>query len=241
MPVNGDRVTVAISADGRFVLTAATLRIGAGQPGSELTLWDAATGKEKWKHASETVWLTQLAFSPDGESFASVGPEGVRLCGGTATGTNQAACSTIPRNTGSALPAIFSRRAPWPSAATPVAHEGRPRPGKVGLQETATAKRRGEFVGHRGIVTTLAFSPDGHTLASGSTDTTVLLWDMTGSLSETVRKAAKPDAAEKLWDALADEDAEKSYRLIQSLTARPEGSRRPGEKQIACGQGPKGR
>ncbi len=215
LPVNGDRVTVAISADGCFVLTSATLRIGGRQPGSELTLWDAATGKEKWKHASETVWMTQLAFSPDGASFASVGQEGVRVCD-TATGTNQRLFDHSKEHGSACL--LFSRDG------RTLAVGGGPEAesvGKVGLWETATAKRRGEFVGHRGIVTTLAFSPDGHTLASSSADTTVLLWDMTGSLSETVRKAAKPDAAEKLWDALADEDAEKSYRLIQSLTAHP--------------------
>ena len=35
------------------------------------------------------------------------------------------------------------------------------------------------FTGHRGPVTALAFAPDGKTLASGSADTTVLLWDLT--------------------------------------------------------------
>jgi WD40 repeat protein len=51
---------------------------------------------------------------------------------------------------------------------------------KIELWEVATAKIRREFTGHEGTVRSLAFSPDGRLLASGSTDTTMLIWDVWG-------------------------------------------------------------
>jgi WD40 repeat protein/energy-coupling factor transporter ATP-binding protein EcfA2 len=43
----------------------------------------------------------------------------------------------------------------------------------------ATGPYLGTLTGHRGAVETIAFAPDGHTMATGSSDTTVILWDLT--------------------------------------------------------------
>jgi COMPASS component SWD3 len=46
------------------------------------------------------------------------------------------------------------------------------------LWDVATGKGPREVQGHQDVLTSLAFSPDGKTLASGSSDTTILIWDV---------------------------------------------------------------
>jgi WD40 repeat protein len=45
------------------------------------------------------------------------------------------------------------------------------------LWDVFTGQELARLEGHRGWVTYLAFAPDGKTLASGSADNTVLIWD----------------------------------------------------------------
>jgi WD40 repeat protein len=74
------------------------------------------------------------------------------------------------------------------------------------------------LTGHRAPVTQLAFSPDGHCLASGSCDTTALVWDVT-SLG-LGGKVADGKALAGLWQDLGVDDPKVVYAAVcQSVAA----------------------
>jgi WD40 repeat protein len=54
----------------------------------------------------------------------------------------------------------------------------------VVLWDLAKGNEVRRFEGHLHVVEALAFSANGRLLASGSTDSTVLIWDVTGRLAQ---------------------------------------------------------
>src|SRR5262249_34892283 len=91
--------------------------------------------------------------------------------------------------------------------------------------EVASGTRRGELRGHEGAVASLSFSADDRQLASGSTDTTILIWDVNRPLQPAKfkeRLTATELAAH--WQALAQPDAAKADTAIWSLAKAPQDS-----------------
>lgn len=79
----------------------------------------------------------------------------------------------------------------------------------------------GHFGGYGGpYMTAIAFSPDGMALASGSKDTTVLVWDLRAALARRPRPAALKLSASDLqlaWDELGSDSAALAYQAIGRL------------------------
>jgi WD40 repeat protein len=96
----------------------------------------------------------------------------------------------------------------------------------IHVWEAATGKEVRTFRGHTGEVRYLAFSANGRRLASASTDSTVLLWDLTTS-EPRARSLPKEFAEQDLaawWDDLSSQDAGRAYAAIWRMSEVPSAS-----------------
>jgi WD40 repeat protein len=92
----------------------------------------------------------------------------------------------------------------------------------IEIWEVASGTKRGELVGHAGPIVSLSFSPDGRQLASGSQDTTILVWDLNRPLRPTkLRDRLDGPELAKLWKTLSLTDASQAEIAIWSLVHAP--------------------
>jgi WD40 repeat protein len=160
--------------------------------------------KLRWPPCIETT----LSFSPDGALLAGSDEQGIHLLSAR-TGKQ---LQSVPRSESVSLGPIFSPDSR--SVAVVTDHNG-DRPA-LALWETSSGKKRWS-VELPARATALAFSPSGQVLATGHADSSTLLWDVSGRLTErAVNDAGK---VEELWKELASSDAEKAFAAQRRLVA----------------------
>jgi WD40 repeat protein len=206
----GETVRVVFAPDGK--LLAALVR--GGMP----RLLDLTSGK--WgrpltlaqdEQDINTPGSDSVAFSPDGRLLAVGDRDGTVRLYEAATGT---AVRRLPGHTGWVLGLAFA-----PDGRTLAVGNWR----NVRLWEMATGQERKRLDGHEGDVAALAFAPDGRTLATGGSDTTGLVWDLTGRLDGGKLRPVEltPAGLDKAWSDLGG-DPVRAYAALWLLAATPQ-------------------
>jgi WD40 repeat protein len=209
---DGEIHAVAFSPDSKLLATGSSHRDSpGGKPKETIYLWDVATGQEERRFRPGDYPVIHLAFTGDGRSLVS----STSISSGStvevwtvATGKRVHEFAAAPDGGNNS----------WRGAA-PIAltQDGKllatSAPGPIiVVRDVTTGQEIRRLRGHKGPITALAFSPDGQTLASGSQDTTILLWSLA-----TADKRADAKELEQRWNSLTDSDPVSSYPAMWTM------------------------
>jgi WD40 repeat protein/beta-lactamase regulating signal transducer with metallopeptidase domain len=209
-------------------------------PGKTLLVFDVATGKELRRIQSQQS-ITSLAISPDGRTLAAEDADQTislwEIASGKLRGRLGNAATEQPQLNGPrvrvAIANVDGRFGGFNEPAGPVglafSNDGRVLAARnsdqsVRILDVNTGKEIGRLKGHQGSTQTVAFAPDDRSLASGATDTTILLWDTTAPMKALAKEQTVElsyGEMETRWSDLAGDDAAKAFQSVLKLSAVP--------------------
>ena len=217
------------------------IEVGFSPDGSRLTsvsrdgqvrVWTMATNQVEREFDLSTGPLTDADLSADRSVLATVGEDGMVRVWDLASGQPVQAFGPNP-NTRLAVAisrdGLLVAAGDGPNVEVWEARTGRPVGRLEGYWESDVTKEN--WLGHKKEVTTLAFSPDGTTLASGSVDRTLVFWD--------VQSGKVASGSEGAWAAIAKIvfDQKGTIVLGGSRDTKARTYRLPGAKSSAIYEG----
>ena len=167
--------SVAFSPDGQT--------LASGSSDHTIRLWNAMTGFHKKTLTGHTREVYDIAFIENGKTLASRGSNNtIRLWGATTGQHNDTVDFNNFRNV-----SISSDRRMLAGVSG----------SRISLWDIATESEIAALTGHTSSIYSLKFSPDGKTLATGSGDRTVRLWDLSTRVNITPSTVESPPVGDQ--------------------------------------------
>ncbi len=160
------RQAVAYSPDGRI--------LASTHEGGDVVLMDARGGRQLGLLKGHRDQVYQVVFSPDGRLLATAGKDGTVKLWSLAT-RRQTARATLKRDLVTPVRSVAYSPDGKTLAVADCPIDGG---GTVTLWDLATRTLEATLEEHDRGVVTVVFSPDGTSLASGSCDGTIRIWDV---------------------------------------------------------------
>ncbi|HEV8062105.1 MAG TPA: WD40 repeat domain-containing protein, partial [Gemmataceae bacterium] len=232
---NGPTGTIAFSPDLHLVAAPPSQMGGQMPREAPLGIWDFQARKELKSITTPFGPSTQLTFSPDGRTLIDVTNvrtrEGIKiyaleiLSGQQRFSILEAGSGPLWGQVSAVAFSPDGRRIAFAenlSSAPVMARQASKEQARQSIRvlDLPTGRWASPLSGHEGDINALAFSPDGKLLASGSSDTTALLWNVEELFPPAPAAPLSADARMACWNDLGGE-AKTAYRSMWKLAGDP--------------------